>query len=38
MSRQCLKVVSVKTKDYDNIVGINSQEDLAKARKILQNQ
>jgi len=35
MGRKGLKVVSVKTNDYDSIVGINSREDLAKARKIL---
>ena len=34
MGRNGLKVTSVKTRDYDNIVGINSQEDLAKAINI----
>jgi len=38
MSRQNLRVVSVKTQDYDNIVGINSREDLAKATDILKKQ
>lgn len=37
MNNQGLRVVSVATSDFDNIVGINSREDLAKAREIIKN-
>jgi bifunctional UDP-N-acetylglucosamine pyrophosphorylase/glucosamine-1-phosphate N-acetyltransferase len=35
MNELGLKVVSVKTRDYDNIVGINTREELKRAKEIL---
>ncbi|MFH2105337.1 MAG: NTP transferase domain-containing protein [Parcubacteria group bacterium] len=35
MSKQGQKIASVTTDDYDNIIGINSQEDLVRAQEII---